>query len=151
MGLHGPDYFYRAYSVDPTHPLINLSIALGYIHHALKRQSDNRHALIMQGLSFLLAYHDTRVASELLFQRQEATYNVGRTFHMLGLADLATRYYEKCLEYSIEMQRQVTNEQGMQNEEDFAQEAAYALQGLWAAAGNVGKAKEVGERWMVLD
>ena len=104
----------------------------------------------MQGLSFLFAYHDSRITSDLLSERQEATYNVGRMFHMIGLAHLAVKYYERCLEYSVEMEQQLVDNQCFQNREDFAPEAAYALQGLWAAAGNVGIAEGIVDRWMVL-
>ena len=104
----------------------------------------------MQGLSFLFVYYDNRITSGLLSQRQEATYNAGRTFHMLGLAHLAIKYYEQCLELSLEIRRGVVEDREVQGE-DFAQEAAYALQCLWAAAGNMEKAREVAEEWMVLD
>ncbi|TDZ23024.1 Transcription factor tau subunit sfc4 [Colletotrichum orbiculare MAFF 240422] len=46
------NYFLRARTLDPANPMISLSVGLGYIHHALKRQADNRQYLIMQGRPF---------------------------------------------------------------------------------------------------
>lgn len=36
------------------------------------------------------------------------------------------------------------------NEDDFAVDAAFALQGLYAFSGNMIRAKEIVDRWMVL-
>ena len=66
--------------------MINLFIGLSYIHYALKRQSTNRHHLIMQGLSFLYVYYDLRREHGTVIAMQEAEYNVARSFHVLGLS-----------------------------------------------------------------
>lgn len=140
------DYFYRAHALDPTNPLINLSVALAYVHYALKRQSENRQYHIVQGFSCLFAYYDMRKTSEILAERQEAEYNVGRTYHMLGLTHLAIPYYERCLAMSEESQMDAAN--GLL--EDFTLETAYALQGIWAANGETGRARAITEKWLVL-
>ena len=140
------DYFYRAYALDPTNPMITLSLALGYVHYAIKRQSDNRHHLLIQGFSFLSAYYDCRRDSNVPSEKQEAEFNVGRTYHLLGLTHLAIPYYERCLELSEEVQ---SLDDGS-FKEDFATEAAYALQVIWAANGEIGLAREVTEKWLVL-
>lgn len=140
------DYFLRALAVDPTNPVIKLSLALGYIHQALKRQAENRHQLLVQGLALLLDYHDTRQELGQLTEKQESCYNVGRTFHLLGLTHLAVPYYERCLSLSYEIS--TAEEDG--EIPDFATDAALALQSIWAAAGNTEKAKQVTERWLQL-
>jgi general transcription factor 3C polypeptide 3 (transcription factor C subunit 4) len=126
--------------------MINLSLALGYIHYALKRQSENRHYLIMQGFSFLFAYYDLRQSSTSLQEKQEAEYNVARTYLLLGLTHLAVPYYQKCLELSLE----IRNSWPVVHTEDFAREAAVALQGIWGQGGDVEMARIVTEKWLTI-
>lgn len=140
------DYFLRALSVDSTNSVIKLSLALGYIHHALKRQADNRHQILMQGFAFLFEYYHHRQQEGGSSERQEAAYNVARAYHMLGLTHLATPYYEHCLFLSEIMEAECEGS----GVEDFAQEAAFALQEIWATNGNEERALEVTERWLQL-
>lgn len=126
--------------------MINLSLALGYIHYALKRQSENRHYLIMQGLSFLFVYYDLRHSSKSLQEKQEAEYNVARAYHMLGLTHLAIPYYQKCLDLSQDLHDSKTNI----IVDDFGRDAAMALQGIWAQGGNTEMARAVTERWLIM-
>ncbi|KAI9849713.1 MAG: transcription factor TFIIIC subunit tfc4 [Sclerophora amabilis] len=154
---HALNYFFRAYALDPTHPLINLHLALGYLHYALKRQSDNRHYLIMQGLSFLFAYHDIRMASPSTGHQQEANFNVARSFHMLGLTHLALPYYEQVLSLSASLSEGYGGEEDQLDPsrshkvvEDFAKDAAFNLQSIYALGGNMKMAREVTEKWLVI-
>ena len=126
--------------------MINLSLALGYIHYALKRQSENRHYLIMQGLSFLFAYYDLRHSCGSLQEKQEAEYNVARTYHMLGLAHLAIPFYQRCLE----LRQDLYNSEPEIVVQDFSRDAAVALQGIWAQGGNTETARAVTERWLII-
>ena len=152
--LRGPEpliltnegYFYRAYALNPTNPMITLSLALGYTHYAIKRQSENRHYLLLQGFSFLSAYYDIRRESNVPAERQEAEFNVGRMYHMLGLTHLAIPHYEKCLEMDVQFHG--TTDEGFR--EKFTIEAAFALQVLWASNGEMGMARKVTEKWLVL-
>lgn len=125
--------------------MINLSLALAYIHYALKRQSSNRHQLIIQGFTFLFEYYDIRRSSSYPSERQEAAYNVGRAYHLLGLAHLAIPYYEDCLALSPDVQAASST-----TTEDFAREAALVLQELWALSGEVGLANAVTKEWLVI-
>ena len=100
----------------------------------------------MQGLAFLLEYYDSRRQSSSHSQKQEAEFNVGHAYHILGLTHLAIPYYERCLDMSPDVQAESMSYKG----EDFVQEAAVALQGFWAASGNTEKAREVTERWLVI-
>lgn len=140
------DYFFRAYALDPTNPIVNLFLGLGYLHHSLKRQSENRHHLIVQGLSFLAVYYELRRESEQPSERQEAEFNLGRAYQMLGLAHVAIPYYERCLELS-----RIASEVGSEGlTEDFAVEAAAALQGIWAGNGEQSVAQKITEEWLVI-
>jgi general transcription factor 3C polypeptide 3 (transcription factor C subunit 4) len=141
-----PDYFFRAYALDPENAMIQLYIALGYIHYGLKRQSSNRHYLVMQGFAFLFKYYDKRSKSELRVERQEAEYNMGRAYQILGLSHLAIPYYERSLELSSTNRKEPCTTEI----EDFASHAAYALQSIWAVNGQVELARAVTEDWLVL-
>ncbi len=140
------DYFLRALALDPTNPMIKLSLALGYLHYALKRQADNRHQILMQGLAFLLEYYDCRRQSSNLSEKQEAEYNVAHAYHLLGLTHLAIPYYERCLAMSAAAEA----EDSHCAEENFAKEAAFAMQNFWAASGNMEKARELTKNWLVI-
>ncbi|KAI9825411.1 MAG: transcription factor TFIIIC subunit tfc4 [Thelocarpon impressellum] len=147
------NYFFRAYHLDPRNPLINLSIALAYLHHSLKRQCDNRHYLIAQGLAFLFAYYDLRQQQQQqqhpgsVHARQEVEYNVARAYHLLGLTHLALPYYEKVLALS---RSGAALGPACHAAGDLARHAAYNLQHLYAAAGNLALAKAVTEEHLVI-
>jgi general transcription factor 3C polypeptide 3 (transcription factor C subunit 4) len=75
--------------------MVNFCAGLGYIHHALKRQSSNRQYHIAQGLALVFQYYHTRQHDGDDISQQEASYDVARTFHLLGLHHLALRYYQQ--------------------------------------------------------
>ena len=97
------NYFFRCLALDPDNLLVNLTAGLAFLHHAIKRQAENRHGQIIQALSFLFKYLQRRETSQELVERQEAFFNVGRAFHTIGLQHLAVDYYEKSLEIGQEM------------------------------------------------
>ena len=142
----GADYFLRALALEPKNPMIKLSLALGYLHYALKRQANNRHHILMQGLAFLLEYYDYRQRSCNFSEKQEAEYNVAHAYHLLGLTHLAIPHYERCLALSATAQVEVSGN----GAEDFAKEAALAMQNFWAASGNMEKARALTERWLLV-
>ncbi|KKA30244.1 hypothetical protein TD95_005325, partial [Thielaviopsis punctulata] len=86
-------YFMRARSLDPTNPAINLSIGLGYIHYALKRQSVNRQYLILQGLGFFFTYA-AQIETHQPALLPQARYNIARIFHLIGLPHLAHAFVD---------------------------------------------------------
>ena len=126
--------------------MIHLSIALSYLHHAFKRQSDSRNHLTTQGFSFLCSYYDIRQKSLAPYERQEADYNMGRALHMLGLTHLAVPFYERCLDH---VKKTHENCSGSTSEE-FTQEAAFALRGIWAMDGETIRARQLSEAWLIM-
>jgi general transcription factor 3C polypeptide 3 (transcription factor C subunit 4) len=122
--------------------MINLSISLAYVQSALKRQSGNRQSLIMQGLTFLFRYYEKRRASKQVEERQEAHYNVARTYHTVGLTHLALPYYSKVLEE--------VDENGEKGREDLIHDTAFNLQSLYAMSGNMDLAKIITDTWLVI-
>ena len=125
--------------------MINLSLALSYLHYAIKRQSGNRHHLMTQGFAFLFTYYNIRQRADIASEMQEAEFNVARAYHMLGLTHLAFPYYQRCLALS----KAVKTNRGSFTQ-DFAKEAAFSLQRLWAGNGGAKEALKVTERWLVL-
>ncbi|KAI9851300.1 MAG: transcription factor TFIIIC subunit tfc4 [Thelocarpon superellum] len=140
------NYYFRAYQLDRGNPMTNLFLGLNFLHYSLKRQSENRHYLIMQGLNFLFAYYDIRQTSSLVGERQEADYNIARSFHMIGLMHLAVSYYERVLTLADE----TCSSGAGTTVEHFARDAAYNLQLIYLTAGNLEMAKSVTERYLVI-
>lgn len=166
------NYFFRAYALDDQNPAVLLSIALSYINHSFKRQSDNRQYLIMQGLSFMHEYRRVREKpGTLLQEKQEMEFNFARVWHGLGLTHLAVEGYEKVLKLGEQIQQQhernlskapkdgadvvmadaghasVTSSRFV---EDFSREAAFALQTLYVLGGNAKTAQVITERYLVI-
>ncbi|KAK0262131.1 cysteine protease [Friedmanniomyces endolithicus] len=150
-------YYFRALALEPDNWSINLCIALTYIHQAMKRQTENRHYGIQQGLGFLQRYYDLRVTptpggtGPKAGHIQEAEYNRARTWHLLGLTHLAIPGYEEVLAMSAGVLAEGEREGRSEGEvEDFATEAAFALQGIFAVGGDEEAARGVGEMWLVI-
>jgi general transcription factor 3C polypeptide 3 (transcription factor C subunit 4) len=150
------NYFFRAYALDDQNPGILLSIALSYIHHSLKRQADNRHYLILQGLAFMQEYRRIREREgSLLSEKQEMEFNFARVWHSLGLLHLAVDGYQRALAIGDEIQaeagrRQAAGEQKQGFVENFSSEAAVALQSIYALSGDLDAAKELTEKYLVI-
>jgi general transcription factor 3C polypeptide 3 (transcription factor C subunit 4) len=123
--------------------MINLCIGLSYTHNALKRQCENRQHHILQGMTFMMRYYDSRVTSSHLEERQEAHYNIARIYHMLGLCHLALPYYQKVLD-------EIAEDGKRSEREDLVVDTAYNLQTMFAMAGNMDLAREVTRRWLVI-
>ena len=126
--------------------MIKLCIALAYLHWALKRQAENRHHLISQGMAFLQEYHDDCLKTADTSFLQEAEFNIGRAYQMLGLIDLAIPHYVQCLQIS----RAGRSQPEPQVAEDFVHEASIALQTHYAANGDYQKARDITLTWLVL-
>lgn len=120
--------------------MIKLSIGLGYVHYGLKRQAENRQFHIMQGLTFLLDYYETRRASQHVEERQEASYNVARAYHMLGLSHLALPYYVEVLD----------DAQSATEQEDLAIDAAFNLQTIYSMGGNMKMTQHITDTWLTI-
>jgi general transcription factor 3C polypeptide 3 (transcription factor C subunit 4) len=129
--------------------MIHLTIGLAYIHHALKRQTENRQHAILQGFTFLFTYYDVRKVSEHQDQRIEANYNIARAYHMLGITNLAIPYYWKVLGEESKGKGRV-GEASKADLPPMLLEAAFNLQGIYRTSGNLDLAKAVTEEWLVI-
>ncbi|RMZ70279.1 transcription factor tfiiic complex subunit sfc4 [Pyrenophora seminiperda CCB06] len=144
------NYYFRAYAITPEDPMLNLSIAVAYIQHSMKRLSENRQYQIQQGLSFLYRYYDLRIKSPYAIQRQEAEFNVGRMWHGLNLNALALPAYEKCVALSEEVKREAEEENRGRGYQDFSTDAAFAMQSIYCLSGNYEAALEITRRALVI-
>ncbi|KAI0851825.1 TPR-like protein [Daldinia vernicosa] len=139
------NYFMRAYTLDPTNSMVILSVGHCYVHYALKRQAENRQFLLTQGFLFLHQYYELKVASPSAAQRQEAHYNLARSYHAIGIPHLAVEYYQRVLQDVPD-----DSGNGIMGRDDLSQEAAYNLQQIYWAGGDVGAIKGIGEKYLVL-
>ncbi|KAJ9653980.1 transcription factor TFIIIC subunit tfc4 [Neophaeococcomyces mojaviensis] len=80
--------------------------------------------------------------------KREIEFNKARCWEMLGMSDLAVRGYKKVLKLP-----KATNseESGIQDPEDWSMEAAYAMATLYALNGDTRMAKEITERYLVVE
>ncbi|XP_053554531.1 general transcription factor 3C polypeptide 3 isoform X2 [Bombina bombina] len=90
---HALAQYVQAFRMKPDDPLHNLCIGLTFIHMASQKFVLKRHALLVQGFSFLNRYLNLRGPC------QEAYYNLGRALHQMGLTHFAIHYYQKALEF----------------------------------------------------
>jgi general transcription factor 3C polypeptide 3 (transcription factor C subunit 4) len=149
-------YFYRAYALDPTNPMLLLNMALCYLHQNFKRQNENRHFYIMQGLAFFQEYADVRLAKAKSQGQQamnaagkEIGFNRARIWNVLNLTNLAVEGYRKVLATSSEdgIENGVAP---LQTKFDVNREAAHALQTVYALSGNMEMARRITEKWLVI-
>lgn len=100
--------------------------------------------------------------------KQEAEYNIGRVFHQLGLLALAVRYYEKALGFAEEAEGGGNGFAGNGGTEEDAGrdgngndwrigsrgtvtcETAHNLALVYAMSGNMGAARDITERYLVI-
>lgn len=149
-------YFYRAYALDPKNPMLLLSMALCYLHQSFKRQNENRHLYIMQGLAFFQEYADVRLASAESLGHQaieeakmEIEFNRARVWNMMSLTNIAVEGYRNVINasYGKRAKDDSTTALGTAN---LAFEAAYALQNAYALSGDVQMAKRITEKYLVI-
>lgn len=147
------NYYFRAFAITPDDPILNLSIGVAYIQHAMKRLSENRQYQIQQGLAFINRYHELRKKDNIAIHCQEAEFNFARIWHGLGLVSHAIPAYERCIALSKrvkqEAEDQCTDETW--DYEDFKYEAAFAIQSIYAVSGNAEAARNVTESILVLE
>lgn len=144
------NYYFRAYAITPQDPILNLSIGVAYIQHAMKRLSENRQYQIQQGLAFTYRYYELRTQAEVAIHCQEAEFNVGRVWHSLGLVTLALPAYERCIEMREKVRSEARDHDDC-NYEDFSTEAAFAIQSIYAITGNIEGARKVTEEVLVIE
>lgn len=95
--LSALQYLVRLEQEIPDDPMVNLLMGLCHLHRSMQRLTPNRHFQILHGLRYLYHYYDIRSSMYTESEKQEADYNLGRAFHLLGLMSIAVQYYTKVL------------------------------------------------------
>ncbi len=136
--------------------MLLLNMALCYLHQNFKRQNENRHFYIMQGLAFFQEYADARLAKAMSQGQQavkdasmEIDFNRARIWNVLNLTNLAVEGYKKVLAAS----REDEMEDGVRpfhTKFDVNREAAYSLQTAYALSGDMAMARRITDKWLVL-
>jgi general transcription factor 3C polypeptide 3 (transcription factor C subunit 4) len=149
-------YFYRAYALDPKNPMLLMNMALCYLHQNFKRQNENRHFYIMQGLALFQEYADARLAKAESYGEQAITeagmeieFNKARIWNVLNLTNLAVEGYSKVLSTSRQDETQAGS-QKLRAGANMTREAAYAMQTAYALSGDMEMAQRVTEKWLVI-
>ncbi|TKA57180.1 hypothetical protein B0A53_01136 [Rhodotorula sp. CCFEE 5036] len=134
-------YLLRAYELDKTQPLVNLTLATAYIQRAMTRKTDNRQHQIAQAFAFLDQYRRARGPSP------ETEYNLARAFHHIGLQSHAIKHYEAVLDM-ISRDDQMPVEDETRLESNLSKAAAYNLVTLYSMSGVPELARAVAETWL---
>ncbi|KAJ3262084.1 General transcription factor IIIC, polypeptide 3 [Boothiomyces macroporosus] len=111
-------YYLKAKSILPDEPVINLCLAVSFLHrafHKAERRSDN----LIKGFTFVTQYR------RLMNNSSESDYNVARAFHHVGLIHVAIPIYERCLDT------------------EYGTDAAYNLHLIYIESGSYLLAKQV--------
>lgn len=174
-------YLYRAICLDPTNTVCLLSMSLCYLHELSKRQTENRHAYALAGWAWFGRYEEERVKwaedldrknaeappngedrdnpdsiTMIEIVRREIAFNKARCWEMLGMADLSMRGYKKVLDMAPSKGREpkvdaMEQDEIEEAEEEWTMEAAYAMSVMYAMSGNGVKAREITEKYLVVE
>ncbi|XP_062354073.1 general transcription factor 3C polypeptide 3 isoform X2 [Cinclus cinclus] len=129
---HALGQYVQAFRANPDEPLYSLCIGLTFIHMASQKYVLKRHALLVQGFSFLHRYLDLRGPC------QESFYNLGRGLHQLGLLHLAIHYYQRALELPP-----FTLEGIEADQTDLRRDTAFNLSLIYQSSGNTRMAQKM--------
>uniref|UniRef100_A0A096MD86 General transcription factor IIIC, polypeptide 3 n=1 Tax=Poecilia formosa TaxID=48698 RepID=A0A096MD86_POEFO len=129
---HALGQYVQALKTHPENPLHSLYVGLTFFHMASQKYVAKRHALVLQGFSFLWRY------VELRGECQESMYNLGRALHQMGLTHLAIHYYQKALSLPA------WNLDGISEDQvDLRREIAFNLSLIYQASGNTEMARQL--------
>ncbi|QLL31246.1 hypothetical protein HG536_0B01070 [Torulaspora globosa] len=132
--LSALQYLVRLEQDIPDDPMVNLLMGLSHLHRSMQRLTASRHFQILHGLRYMYRYYDIRSSSYSILEKQEADYNMGRAFHLLGLVSIAVQYYDKVLnDY---------------DDDKLKKHAAYNCMIIYQESGNTRLANHVMEKYL---
>lgn len=134
---HSLGEYVNVYRKQPNDPLLNMCIGLAFTHMACQKFSSKKHALLIQGLSFMNSY------VELRGECQESMYNMGRVMHQLGLTYAAVFYYKKALA----LPPAVGEREGLF---DLSREIAHNLSLIYQNSGSYDYARWIIQKYCVI-
>ncbi|KAM4705951.1 general transcription factor 3C polypeptide 3 [Rhinophrynus dorsalis] len=122
---HALAQYVQAFRMQSNEPLHSLCIGLTFVHMASQKFVLKRHALLVQGVSFLNQYLDLRGHC------QETYYNLGRALHQMGLIHFAIHYYQQALKLPPLQLK------GMEEDQlDLRRDIAFNLSLIYQSSGN---------------
>ncbi|ODV58375.1 transcription factor TFIIIC subunit TFC4 [Ascoidea rubescens DSM 1968] len=143
-------YFSKIYKRFPNDPLVCLLNGLAHIHRAMQRLTTNRHLQILQGITYIIEYFKIR-QDQGIFEYQEALYNLGRTFHLIGLTSIAVELYEKVLSMEIPAIKKESSEYKEDASTfDLKRETAYNLIMIYNFSENYELAAEIMNKYLTI-
>ncbi|SCU95396.1 LAMI_0F02300g1_1 [Lachancea mirantina] len=129
-------YLSRLKEQVPQDPMIDFMMGLAHLHRSMQRLTASRHFQILHGLRYLFEYYELRTTKYSVLEQQEADYNIGRAFHLLGLFSLAVHFYRKvCEDYEDQM---------------LKRHAAYNCMLIYNESGNHELANSVMEKYLTV-
>ena len=134
-------YLTRIYKNIKNEPLICLLTGLAHVHRSMQRSSTNRHMELLQGLKYMMEYFEIRSSSNSTrLEHQEALYNLGRVYHLLGLVSIAVEYYNRVL----------TEYDDLDIEQDLKRQTAYNLVLIYNNSGNTRLSNSIMEKYLTI-
>ncbi|XP_072285901.1 general transcription factor 3C polypeptide 3 [Pyxicephalus adspersus] len=129
---HALAQYVQAFRMKSDDPMHSLCIGLTFIHMASQKFVLKRHALVVQGFSFLNRYLDLRGPC------QETYYNIARALHQMGLTYLAIHYYKQALELPPLQLEGIEEDQV-----DLKRDIAFNLSLIYQSSGNIEMARRL--------
>uniref|UniRef100_A0A1A7X1H4 General transcription factor IIIC, polypeptide 3 n=1 Tax=Iconisemion striatum TaxID=60296 RepID=A0A1A7X1H4_9TELE len=136
---HALGQYVQALKTHPDVPMHSLCVGLTFLHMSSQKYVAKRHALVLQGFSFLWRY------VELRGECQESIYNLGRALHQIGLTHLAIHYYQKALALPAQQLDGIEDDQV-----DLSREIAFNLSLIYQASGNMEMARQLIKKYCVV-
>lgn len=134
-------YFTRIYKSYKKEPIVTLLAGLAHVHRSMQRSSQNRHLELLQGIKYVMEYFELRTSSKFgRLEEQEALYNLGRIFHLLGLFPIAIDYYNQVLK----------NFDDLDIEKDLKRHTAYNLVLIYNNSGNTRLSNKIMEDYLTI-
>ncbi|GAV48511.1 hypothetical protein ZYGR_0K00160 [Zygosaccharomyces rouxii] len=132
--LSALQYLSRLEQDCPDDYMLNLMMGLSHLHRSMQRLTASRHYQVLHGLRYFYRYYKIRSTMYTELERQEADYNLGRAFHLLGLVSIAVENYYKVLnDYE---------------DDKLKKHAAYNLVTIYQESGNTRLANSIMENYL---
>uniref|UniRef100_A0A146LCN4 General transcription factor 3C polypeptide 3 n=1 Tax=Lygus hesperus TaxID=30085 RepID=A0A146LCN4_LYGHE len=122
-------------------PLTALLLGLTYLQMAAQKFTSKKHQLVVQSVALLAQYKDLRGPEGI----QEVHYNLGRSFHHLGLYTPAIFHYKKVLEI-----RDLPIIKSRPDIFDLTKEAAFNLHLIYVQSENYDLARMYLDKYVVV-
>ncbi|GCF00945.1 transcription factor TFIIIC subunit tfc4 [Zygosaccharomyces mellis] len=127
-------YLSRLEQDCPDDYMLNLMMGLSHLHRSMQRLTASRHYQVLHGLRYIYRYYEIRSTMYTEIEKQEADYNLGRAFHLLGLVSIAVENYYKVL--------------NSYEDEKLKKHAAYNLVTIYQESGNTRLANSIMEIYL---